>query len=41
MGARRLSKVERRTEMNTQIAVHPRLHHYGLTTAKLDAMVDW
>ena len=27
--------------MNTQIAVHPRLHHYGLTTAKLDAMVDW
>ena len=27
--------------MNTQIAVHPRLHHYGLTTAKLDAMVEW
>ena len=27
--------------MNTQIAVHPRLHHYGVTTAKLDAMVDW
>ena len=27
--------------MNTQITVHPRLHHYGLMTANLDAMVDW
>jgi catechol 2,3-dioxygenase len=27
--------------MNTEIIVHPKLHHYGLTTANLDAMVDW
>jgi catechol 2,3-dioxygenase-like lactoylglutathione lyase family enzyme len=27
--------------MNTEIAVHPKLHHYGLATANLDAMIDW
>ncbi len=27
--------------MNTDVAVHPKLHHYGLITAKLDTMVDW
>jgi catechol 2,3-dioxygenase len=27
--------------MNTDIIVHPKLHHYGLTTANLDAMVEW
>jgi len=27
--------------MNAQITVHPRLHHLGLTTGNLDAMVDW
>jgi catechol 2,3-dioxygenase len=27
--------------MNTEIIVHPKLQHYGLTTANLDAMVDW
>jgi len=27
--------------MNTEITVHPKLHHYGLTTPNLDAMTDW
>ncbi len=27
--------------MTTQTNVHPRLHHYGLITADLDAMIDW
>jgi catechol 2,3-dioxygenase len=27
--------------MNTEITVHPKLHHYGLATANLDAMTDW
>jgi catechol 2,3-dioxygenase len=27
--------------MNTEITVHPKLQHYGLTTANLDAMIDW
>jgi len=27
--------------MNTQITVHAKLQHYGLTTDKLDAMIDW
>jgi len=27
--------------MNTQTTVHPKLHHYGLTTANLDLMIDW
>jgi catechol 2,3-dioxygenase-like lactoylglutathione lyase family enzyme len=27
--------------MNTQITVHPKLQHYGLTTANLDTMTDW
>jgi len=27
--------------MNTEIVVHPKLQHYGLTTANLDAMIDW
>ena len=27
--------------MNTEITVHPKLHHYGLTTSNLDVMIDW
>ena len=27
--------------MNTEIAVHPKLLHYGLTTGNLNAMLDW
>jgi catechol 2,3-dioxygenase len=27
--------------MNTDVVVHPKLHHYGLITTKLDAMIDW
>jgi catechol 2,3-dioxygenase-like lactoylglutathione lyase family enzyme len=27
--------------MNTTITVHPKLHHYGLVTANLDAMINW
>ena len=27
--------------MNTEITVHPQLQHYGLTTANMDAMIDW
>ena len=27
--------------MNTEIIVHPKLQHYGLVTANMDAMVDW
>ena len=27
--------------MNTEIIVHPKLMHYGLATANLDAMIDW
>ena len=27
--------------MNSEITVHPKLQHYGLTTASLDAMIDW
>jgi catechol 2,3-dioxygenase len=27
--------------MNTEIAAHPKLHHLGLTTSDLEAMVDW
>jgi catechol 2,3-dioxygenase-like lactoylglutathione lyase family enzyme len=27
--------------MNTDTIVHPKLHHYGLVTANLDAMIDW
>ena len=27
--------------MNTEITIHPRLQHCGLTTGNLDAMVDW
>jgi catechol 2,3-dioxygenase len=27
--------------MNTKMVVHPKLQHFGLTTANLDAMVDW
>ncbi len=27
--------------MNTEYIVHPKLHHYGLTTPNLDAMIDW
>ncbi len=27
--------------MNTEVRVHPKLQHYGLATANLDAMVDW
>jgi catechol 2,3-dioxygenase len=27
--------------MNTEITIHPRLHHLGLTTGNLEAMIDW
>ena len=27
--------------MNTDFIVHPKLQHYGLTTANVDAMIDW
>ena len=27
--------------MNIDVTVHPKLHHYGLLTAKLDSMIDW
>jgi catechol 2,3-dioxygenase len=27
--------------MNTETIVHPRLHHLGLTTSNLDALVAW
>jgi catechol 2,3-dioxygenase len=27
--------------MNTEIAVHPKLQHYGLATANLEPMLDW
>ncbi len=27
--------------MNTEIIIHPKLQHYGVTTANLDAMIDW
>jgi catechol 2,3-dioxygenase len=28
-------------KMNTEITVHPKLQHYGLITANLDAMTEW
>jgi catechol 2,3-dioxygenase len=28
-------------QMNTEVIIHPKLQHYGLTTANLDAMIDW
>ena len=27
--------------MNSEITVHPKLQHYGLATANLEAMIDW
>ena len=27
--------------MNTEIIIHPKLQHYALCTANLDAMIDW
>ena len=27
--------------MNTEVTIHPKLQHYGLTTGDLDAMTDW
>ena len=27
--------------MNTDVTVHPRLHHFGLATANLDSMTEW
>jgi len=27
--------------MNTEIIIHPKLQHFGLTTNNLDAMLDW
>ena len=27
--------------MNTETIVHPRLHHLGLTTSNLDALIAW
>jgi len=28
-------------QMNTEIIIHPKLQHYGVTTGNLDAMIDW
>jgi catechol 2,3-dioxygenase len=28
-------------QMNTEIVVHPRLQHFGLTTANLETMLEW
>jgi catechol 2,3-dioxygenase-like lactoylglutathione lyase family enzyme len=33
--------IEKKVVMNTEFIVHPKLQHFGLTTANLDAMVDW
>jgi catechol-2,3-dioxygenase len=30
-----------KNRMDTDVIAHPRLQHYGLVTANLDAMVDW
>jgi len=27
--------------MNTDVIIHPKLHHYGLITANLETMTDW
>ncbi len=27
--------------MNTEITIHPKLQHFGLATANLDAMLEW
>src|SRR6202046_3402070 len=27
--------------MNTETIIHPKLQHFGLTTATLEAMIDW
>jgi catechol 2,3-dioxygenase len=27
--------------MNTEVIIHPRLHHLGLTTGNLEAMISW
>jgi catechol 2,3-dioxygenase-like lactoylglutathione lyase family enzyme len=27
--------------MSTEVVIHPKLQHYGLATANLDAMIDW
>jgi len=27
--------------MNTEITIHPKLQHFGIATANLDAMLDW
>jgi catechol-2,3-dioxygenase len=27
--------------MNTDVTIHPKLQHYGLTTPNLDKMIDW
>ncbi len=27
--------------MNTEITIHPKLQHFGIATANLDAMLEW
>ena len=34
-------KSKRRIEMNTEITIHPKLQHCGLTTGNLDGMLEW
>src|SRR3984893_12939875 len=31
----------KKNSMNTEIIVHPKLQHFGLTTANLETMIDW
>jgi hypothetical protein len=27
--------------MNTEMIIHPKLQHFGLTTSNMDEMLDW
>jgi catechol 2,3-dioxygenase len=33
--------IPKENSMNSDIIIRPRLHHYGLNTANLDAMLEW
>lgn len=36
-----LQKTKRRIQTNTEITIHPKLQHCGLTTGNLDGMLEW
>lgn len=36
-----LKQTKLKKKMNTEITIHPKLQHVGLTTANLDAMLEW